>query len=303
MRYPPPMRFGFGFAFALLVSPVSIGCSSTTNPEPDAFVGADTGIDGGSSADGGGADAGSTVDGGSEDDTGVMIDAGGGGDGGPGDDTGVDAGATDGGGGDAGPCVASGSCNPFDPTSCGSGMACRPGAAGAHCVALTSTTHALGEACSATADCEAGLVCLTFGAEGPLCHQMCHARSVGECTAGYLCTGTFGDTCIDVCRPMPAPCDIYAQDCPTATDTCTLVRNGETNMPYTGCRPAGTQTRGMPCGGASGSCGHGLICVSTAGIASCSEVCDPAVTPVTCTTPDACTGLAVTWGVHYCEAP
>jgi hypothetical protein len=170
------------------------------------------------------------------------------------------------------------------------------------CQAVTTPSAGFGMPCLHPSDCEPGLVCLTFSAgEGALCHRMCPTRSVGACDTGYVCTGTFGDTCVNVCRPLPVMCNIYTQDCASPTDTCTLVRNAETNMPYTGCRPAGTQLEGMPCGGASGSCSHSLICVATGGIAQCRHVCDSTVTPDQCASPAMCTGLATTWGVHYCQ--
>jgi hypothetical protein len=276
-------------ALLLLVS--LAGCTSNSVIDPghdagttlmdtgngeDAFAsGDDANVDGGHADTGGGADTGAPAD------------------------TGADANLPD-----AGPCMAAGACDPFTATSCGAGMACRPGATGTSCHATSATTVGVGMPCAHAEDCEAGLVCLTFTAgEGPTCHRMCHARSVGECDTGYACNGTFGDTCINVCRPIPPACDIYAQNCAMATDTCTLVRNPETNAPYTGCRPAGTQNEGQPCGGAAGTCNHALICVSLSGIAGCRHVCDATVTPDTCTAPAACTGLAMTWGVHYCQAP
>jgi len=204
---------------------------------------------------------------------------------------------------DAGGCMASGACDPFDPSSCGT-MACRPGASGTACMSVSATSVGVGMACPRPADCAPGLVCLAFtSAEGPRCHRMCPSHSVRACDPGSECIGTFGDACIDVCRPVPAPCDIYQQNCASSTDTCTLVRDLETNAPYTGCRPAGTIAEGMPCGGAAGTCGHALICVGTAGVATCRHVCDPSAAPDPCTAPATCGGLAMTWGVHFCQAP
>jgi hypothetical protein len=199
--------------------------------------------------------------------------------------------------------MAAGTCDPFDPTSCGA-MACRPTATGTMCQAISSTPAGFGDACLHPNDCTQGLVCLSFSTtEGALCHQMCHVHSVGECPTGYVCTGTFGDTCVDVCRPLPPMCDIYAQDCADPMQTCTLVRNPETSMPYTGCRQAGTQGEGMPCGGSSGSCDHSLICIAGSVGATCHRVCDPAASTSPCTGGTTCSGLAMTWGVHYCNAP
>lgn len=279
MRYPLAMH-----RLIALASLVSIlGCSSTVDPGNDAASPADGGSDAFVVGDDTGAD-----DAASATDAAVA-------------DTGLGDAAA---GSDAGPCMAAGACDPFDPTSCGT-MACRPSATGTVCEAVSSTPASLGMPCLHANDCEPGLVCLTFStADGPICHQMCPAASIGACSAGYVCTGTFGDGCVNVCRPLPLPCDIYAQDCASTTDTCTLVRNAETGMPYTGCRPAGTQDEGMPCGGSAGACGHALICIGTGvGTAACRQVCDSTVTPDTCIAPAACTGLAPTWGVHYCVAP
>lgn len=281
----------------LLLALALAGCSSTTSDPVDAarvtsdasidaaLAVPDTGIDAA-------VDAGTTSDDAatSSDDADTSTS-----DAGPPSDTGLDANTPD-----SGPCMASGTCNPFDPTSCGA-MACRPGASGTSCSAVSATPVSVGGTCARDMDCAPGLVCLTFPGEGPICHRMCPIRSVGACDTGYACNGTFGNTCIDVCRPTPAMCDIYTQNCASATDTCTLVRNAETNAPYTGCRPAGPQAEGQPCGGSNGSCGHALICVSTSGVPACRHVCDPSASSSPCTAPATCSGLATTWGVHFCQ--
>ncbi len=292
MRYPPRMR-----CFVLLCVLVSLvlteGCSSTSEPANDASHGADAN---GADANGGDANGGDAA----------MSTSDASADGAPAGDaqSAVDASPlTDANVPDGGPCVPAGTCNPFDPASCGT-MACRPSATGTMCQAVSSTPAGFEMPCLHPNDCEPGLFCLTFSvAEGSRCHRMCPTRSVGACDTGYVCTGTFGDVCVNVCRALPPACNIYTQDCANATDTCTLVRNPETSAPYTGCRPAGTQTEGMPCGGTAGSCGHSLICAASAGVASCRHVCDSTATPDTCVAPATCTGLATTWGVHYCQAP
>lgn len=262
-----------------LVIALLAGCGSTSSPPEDdaAIARADGGIDAAVIS----VDAGATE---------AAVDA-----------ASVDAAPVDASLPDGSLCVASGACDPFDETSCGA-MACRPGATGTACSALSATPLGINMACVHAADCAPGLVCLSFApAEGSLCHQMCPTRSVGDCPTGFACIGSFGDTCINLCRPLAASCDIYAQDCPMSADTCTLVRNPETSAPFTGCRPAGTQTEGMACGGTDGTCSHALICVGTAGIATCRHVCDSTLTPDTCASPAMCTGLATTWGVHFCQ--
>ncbi len=128
--------------------------------------------------------------------------------------------------------------------------------------------------------------------------------SIGDCTTGFVCTGsiTGGDPCIQVCRPLPEPCDIYTQDCADPLDACTFASNAETGERYTGCRPAGTRTDGQPCGGGMGSCARGLVCITESGTSTCHYACDPAVMPTTCPTMQACTGTARSWGVGYCRA-
>ena len=147
-----------------------------------------------------------------------------------------------------------------------------------------------------------GLVCLDFGdGLGFTCDRMCADGSTGACGPGDACTGTFGDVCIRACRPTPVPCSIYDQDCTNAADTCTFVRNPETSMPYTGCRPAGMQGEGAACGGAAGTCGHGLVCVGGVGMNVCRQPCDPDVMPALCPAMEVCTGFARTWMVGFCQ--
>lgn len=199
------------------------------------------------------------------------------------------------------PCTAAGECDPFDVTSC-PGQACRARATGTMCVDLSATTVGERAACARDADCMPGLACLDFAdGLGFACYRMCPDGSTGACATGDACTGTFGDVCVRACRPMPPACDIYAQDCADADATCTFVRNPETNDPYTGCRPAGTQLEGETCGGSLGACGHALVCIATMGMNTCHQVCDPDVMPASCPTGQTCTGLARTWMVGYCE--
>jgi hypothetical protein len=203
------------------------------------------------------------------------------------------------------PCTAAGACDPFLDSSCGAGMACRPGAMGAPtaCAMLSSTVRMRGEDCTASNQCVGGTACLDFG-DGLRCQELCPMGSIGDCTTGFVCTGsiTGADPCIQVCRPLPERCDIYLQDCADPADACTFASNAETGERYTGCRPAGTRTDGQPCGGSSGACARGLVCITESGTSSCHFACDPAVTPTTCPAMQACTGTARSWGVGYCRA-
>jgi hypothetical protein len=280
------MRATVFFASLLALVIVSTGCGDgSTTPAGD-----------GGGIDGGGSDANGTTDAGPTDDA----------PGGDANDPGADSGPAIDGSVDAAvrmPCTAAGACDPFDPTSC-PGQACRPTATGTMCSDLSATPVAEHGACARDSDCMPGLACLDFAdGLGFVCYQMCPEGSTGACGAGAACTGTFGDVCIQACRPTPAPCDIYAQDCASPTDTCTFVRNPETSDPYTGCRPAGMQAEGDPCGGSAGSCGHGLVCISTAGRNTCHQVCDPDIMPAICPTGEECSGFARTWMVGFCQAP
>lgn len=197
------------------------------------------------------------------------------------------------------PCTATGACDPFDRGSCGS-EACRVTTMGTACGAVSATPAAEGEACAAEADCVAGTVCRAFAAGEFRCHRMCPEGSIGFCGAGAACTGTIGDACVQVCRPLAPACDIYAQDCSDAGQTCTFTSNPETGEPYTGCRPAGDRTEGQTCGGADGTCGFDLVCIRTDMVTACRQPCDPMDPTDTCPSGQACTGMARTWMVGFC---
>lgn len=200
------------------------------------------------------------------------------------------------------PCTATGACDPFDVASCASGSSCRLGAMGTECMSLSATTARVGEACTRSDGCEPGALCLDFGG-GFVCHRMCPDGSIGFCGAGSTCSGTLGDACVRVCRPLATRCDIYAQDCADPMLACTLVTNGETGERFTGCRPAGTLTRGEMCGGSLGTCEGGLVCVRESGVSSCRAVCNPEAGGPACTLPETCSGTTTGWGVRYCRNP
>jgi hypothetical protein len=220
----------------------------------------------------------------------------------------VDAGPPDAGPPDLGPmsmpCTAAGACDPFDPTSCGAGLGCRLNDTGmTECLPVIASPREEGSACTTSRDCQPGLVCLDFGG-GFACNRMCPRGSIGFCGGEDRCFGTLGDACVQVCRPRPEPCDIYAQDCPNPADACTLASDPETRAPYTGCRPNGTVGIGGFCGGMAGSCQRGLICIREGSSSTCKQVCGPdGGTPACTAAGEVCTGFARTWGVSYCRAP
>jgi hypothetical protein len=306
--FAPPALFFLGCTLAL---------AACGGAEGDVDGGRIRGIDAALPAE----DTGAAMDdagGGPTDDTGVAADDTGGASmddagTGPTDDAGTvptDAGASLDAGPDAPrvsmPCTAAGACDPFDPMACGAGMACRGGAMGAPtaCAMTAATTVGEGATCTASNQCAGGTACLDFGS-GLRCNRLCPMGSIGACGAGAVCTGTItgGDPCIMVCRALPTRCDIYAQDCADPLQACTLVSNPETDERYTGCRTAGTRTDGQPCGGTSGSCARGLVCISDgSGTSACHHVCEAAAMPTTCPAGQACTGTTRGWGVTYCRA-
>jgi hypothetical protein len=208
--------------------------------------------------------------------------------------------------GNACPCTPSGACNPFAASStCSVDETCRPSASGTSCQTLGSPIRAEGDPCPGAPDqltCAPGLLCADFGG-GSKCARMCPKDSVGSCPSGQACTGTIqGEACVAVCRPFPAPCDPVAQDCSDPNDTCTFATHPETGAPYIGCRPIGTRTRGQTCGVSVGSCGHRQVCLSSAGVAVCHELCDPSGNRLGCTDPaQSCTGRSTIYAVAFCQ--
>jgi hypothetical protein len=202
------------------------------------------------------------------------------------------------------PCMARGACDPFVADSCPAGFSCRPNPVGVTaCAALTAAPKDEGAICASAGDCLPGLLCLDFGG-GATCNRVCARGALGSCSGEDRCFGTIGDVCIQVCRPRPEPCDIYTQNCPRLVDACTLATDPETRAPYTGCRLAGTAAHGDACGGASGACARGLICIREGAGSTCKQVCGPDAGAPTCTfSGETCTGFARTWGVSYCRAP
>ncbi len=274
---------------------LGVGCGGEDDvPRPrDGGPGRDAmGMDasGGTDGGGGGSDAGPETDGG-----GSGADGGADEDGGPATDGGTDGGPV------SMPCTAAGDCDPFDATSCPDGQSCRPATSGAsECMDIDASPAGEDEPCTTGQGCAPGLLCLDFGG-GFTCQRMCPEGSIGFCGDGKACFGSIGHTCIRICRPIPEPCDIFAQDCADPDDTCTFTRHPETDAPYTGCRPAGTLGHGDECG-AAGSCGHGLVCIRAGSTTTCHHVCGPDGADPQCTVDgEECTGFARTWMVPFCQ--
>ena len=197
-------------------------------------------------------------------------------------------------------CAPPGSCDPFG-APCPDGQSCRPDAGGMfRCADVERDPFSLGEACTTAASCRANLLCLDFG-EGFTCHELCRQGSMGECPAGFACSGGLGTgiECAAVCRPAATRCDPIAQDCPGG-QACAPTFDPETDEPITACREAGPRGVGEDCSGASGEqCQRGLICVRSGGLDICRQVCDPA--DDMCISPQRCVGELAMWGIRYCS--
>jgi hypothetical protein len=203
-------------------------------------------------------------------------------------------------------CKPAGACDPFSTTSCAAGEVCIPNAVGGSsatgCVKIANATRTEDQPCGgAMGECGPGLLCL-IGPKGQLCHRMCAKGSVGFCGGEKRCSGTVpGETCVQVCLPRRAPCDIYTQNCASPTEACNLDTDLESGAPYTSCWPDGTRKEDETCLNGAGACAKGLICVRTAvgGPATCHKVCKPDGQPA-CNTGKQCTGLTSTHKVTFC---
>lgn len=197
-------------------------------------------------------------------------------------------------------CSPPGTCDPFG-APCPDGESCRPDTEGQfRCVPIERDPFSLGESCTTAASCTANLLCLDFGT-GFTCHALCREGSMGECPAGFVCSGGLaGTTCAQVCRPAPTRCDPVAQDCPEPTQACGPTFDPETDEPITACRTAGPRGLSEDCSGAADeACQRGLICVRAGGADVCRQVCDPGADA--CTAPQRCIGELAMWGINYCS--
>lgn len=285
------MRLTLSLLFVCVLS----ACGSTDNPPlPHPDLGPDVdanGVDlGGGGMDLGGTDGAAPIDA-PLDDGAVSTD-------GAASDASLDLGAV------SMPCMATGACDPFAADSCAAGFSCRPNISmRTECQAIAPDAKVEGAVCTSGGDCQPGLLCLDFGT-GLTCNRMCPQGSLGFCGGEDRCFGTIGDVCVQVCRPRPEPCNIYLQDCPRSADACAFATDPETREPYTGCRLAGTAAHGAACGGTDGACARGLVCIRTAGVSTCKQVCGPdGGTPACTFAGETCSGFARTWGVPYCLAP
>ncbi len=200
------------------------------------------------------------------------------------------------------PCTAPGERDPFHPDACGADMNCVLGADDMTVCRASTGAAATGATCSRAEDCAGGNICINFGGEAT-CQQMCPDGSIGFCSGSEnRCSGGIGDECVRFCQPRSEPCDIYAQDCADPEDGCNFSTDPETGARYTGCRPAGPQTLGEPCGSDPGFCARGLVCIRVDGEAACHEVCDAEdPTDICSDVGQTCSGLSTGFMVTYCR--
>lgn len=210
----------------------------------------------------------------------------------------MDGGTPDtGSGGDpppTGPCVPSG-CDPFDEGdagTCDNGSCVVSNDGVASCMPLIASPLSEGEQCASIDECAPGLGCVSFGGL-PLCTQMCAARSVGQCGENRACSGRVNSDCVFYCRSLATPCDIYAQDCDSDDESCTLAINGETDDRYTGCQPLGSGVELDSCSSVV-DCDRGLICVGN----ECRRVCND---DNPCADGRRCSGISNAWQIPYCR--
>lgn len=194
-------------------------------------------------------------------------------------------------------CDPGGECDPFDDAGTCGEEACLLGSSGLSCGALNDGAGAEGDDCSAPGDCGKGLACITVDG-ATRCVRLCPLDSVGHCGNEAACSGTTTAACVGFCRPLAMPCNIFAQDCEDAADSCTLALNEETDEHYTGCMPAGSGGEGASCANVAG-CQKGLICVG----GSCVKVCQSGGDGGTlaCTGGRRCTGRSTAWDIPYCR--
>jgi len=197
-------------------------------------------------------------------------------------------------------CTVPGPCNPFTGTGCGMGQYCRVGERNdvACADAVAGMMIAEGAVCPVNGACAPGLMCLG-DADGLRCRKLCARGSRGTCRGDDRCGGTLpGQSCVQFCRAIPRRCDVYAQDCPTASDACSLAIDPESNEHYTGCRAAGPRGEDQPCDGTA-LCAKGLVCVASGAANRCVRVCrrdGPA-----CPSGQSCRGTIGEWNLNYCE--
>jgi len=211
-------------------------------------------------------------------------------------DGGADAGH-DAGGNDAAvlACtVTGGTCSPFSTTSCGANQTCIANGTPPHCTVSAITLRTEGQACTTDNECAWGLECHSFDAGATFqCTRFCHAGSTTDCGPMMRCNqlAYTGSTCLRVCAPMAASCDLALQNCATGS-SCYVYFDGTAGAEVTGCYATGTVPIGGSCAYLN-DCVRGASCFGgSTGI--CRETCD---TTADCSS-GTCTGASASH--HYC---
>ncbi len=167
--------------------------------------------------------------------------------------------------------------------NCDAGLKCTyVGDAGLARGCVADGTIDEGQPCTgspATNQCKQGLVCAarlqSDGGVANECVRFCRADA--QCTQPQLCNIVFHMNGTEerplTCGEPPPTCDVFAQDCPRAIDSC---------YPGTGtpaCYPTGTKPDGTACQFAN-DCVRGSACINQQGVLSCHPMCRfPSGTP------------------------
>jgi hypothetical protein len=188
-------------------------------------------------------------------------------------------------------------CDPVAQTGCPGGEKCSLVGNDLQCV--LPGTGAAGDGCQAIIggdSCAPGLICASAGGAST-CVQFCD-RVCGEpCGPGARCNTRLGDSGEWGCGPLPAACDLLAQDCAGAGEACYLL---EPKTGTTGCVPAGSLPEGAACT-TQDECGRGLVCLASqaGGLTVCVPLCDTGATSP-CPA-GVCTALPGLEPVGYCH--
>lgn len=167
----------------------------------------------------------------------------------------------------------------------------------------SGTERAYEEPCDWIDECKSGLACINWGdARGSRCERICVPdMEPSTCSVGEVCQGGISSTdTYRLCLPIPTSCNIITQDCQDGL-SCVLRNHPVTGNPATLCGQAGFQDEGQPCGGDSGDCQVGLMCVrvNPEEAPQCVRACN-AQTSESCRGETTCTGDTAA-GVSYCR--
>lgn len=183
-------------------------------------------------------------------------------------------------------------CDPFAQTGCAADQKCTLvdfNGPGFGCAAAGTLGDK--EACTKDSECEAGFVCVDFGA-GLSCHGLCSDALGKACPASdEMCWGVtkVGQKPPFICLPL-THCDPLAQDCADPKQGCYPLSGGADAQ--WACFAAGAKTDGQSCVN-SNDCIEGFVCHAR----TCAQLCDAKGGAPACAT-----GTCQTWtdAAGYC---